>query len=169
MKTILSYLKDGDLRSIGRVPEVVEIVLADPKLIEHLIPGMMHQAPGIRMRSSDAVEKITRQKPEYLHPHKDFILNDVAKQTQQEVRWHLAQIIPRLELTDEEIKIASLELFSYLDDTSKIVQANALQALVDLAWKNDALLPRVKDAVRKLTETGSPAVKNKAEKLLNEL
>ena len=169
MKTILSYLKDGDLRSIGRVPEVVEIVLADPKLFEHLIQGMMHQDPGIRMRSSDAVEKITRQKPEYLCSHKDFILNDVAIQTQQEVRWHLAQIIPRLELTDEEIKIASLELFSYLDDTSKIVQANALQALVDLAWKNDALLPRVKDAVRKLAEIGSPAVKNKAKKLLNKL
>ena len=90
--------------------------------------------PGVRMRASDAVEKISRTQPDYLQSHKTFLLKQVAESDQQEVRWHLAQIIPRLELSPEDRTGAAEELFAFLDDPSKIVQTNARQALVDLAF-----------------------------------
>lgn len=166
MNEIINKLKEGDLRSIGNVPEVVDMVLANPELFKTVLQGMLHPDPGVRMRSSDAVEKISRSNPEYLQPHKAFLLNDVIGQTQQEVRWHLAQVVPRLELTDLERTQAAKALFAFLDDPSKIVQTNALQALVELAWDDDELFSEVKKAVEDLAETGSPAVKNRADKLL---
>ena len=166
MNEIINKLEEGDLRSIGKVPEVVDMVLADPGLFRTVLQGMMHPDPGVRMRSSDAVEKISRNNPEYLQPHKAFLLNDVIGQTQQEVRWHLAQVIPRLELTDLERTQAAKALFAFLNDPSKIVQTNALQALVELAWDDDELFPSVKKAVEELARAGNPAVKNRADKLL---
>jgi len=166
MNEIINKLEDGDLRSIGNVPEVVDMVLANPELFRTVLQGMMHPDPGVRMRSSDAAEKITRSNPEHLQLHKAFLLNDVIGQTQQEVRWHLAQLISRLELTDLERTQAAKILFAFLDDPSKIVQTNALQALVELAWEDDELFSVVKKAVEELVEKGSPAVKNRADKLL---
>ena len=169
MDTILSYLEEGDLRSIGRVPEVIEMVLADPTLFQLLIRAMIHQDPGVRMRSADAVEKISRERPDYLHPHKDFILSKVTKQTQQEVRWHLAQILPRLEWNERERQQVVEILFSFLDDSSKIVQTNSIQALAELVNDDADLYLRVRRVVEELIDTGSPAVKNRATKLLPKL
>ena len=166
MSKILNLLKEGDLRSIGKVPEVVEMVLAEPALFQTVLQGMVHEDPGVRMRSSDAVEKISRKDPDYLHPHKNFLLTKAICQTQQEVRWHIAQIIPRLSLDKSEKRYAVEVLFSYLGDQSKIVQTNALQALVDLTWEDDELFLRVKHEIERLAETGSPSVKNRARKLL---
>lgn len=166
MNDILNKLEEGDLRSIGNVPEIVDMALDNPKMFDFVVKGMVHADAGVRMRASDAVEKITRIKPEFLKPYKEYLLKEVILQTQQEVRWHLAQVIPRLELNDLERTQAVEELFTFLDDPSKIVQTNALQALVDLAWENDRLFSRVKIAVENLVETGSPAVKNRADKLL---
>jgi hypothetical protein len=164
---IINHLKEGDLRSIGKVPAVVEMVLADPALFPSVLKYMVHEDPGVRMRSSDAVEKISRQHPECLQPHKSFLLTEVIQQSQQEVRWHIAQIIPRLALDESEKRLIAEVLFTFLEDPSKIVQTNSLQALVDLTWDDDELFLRVKREVERLADTGSPAVKNRAEKLLS--
>jgi hypothetical protein len=165
MNGIIEILEEGDLRSIGGVPEVLNMVADQPDLFPEVVRAMEHSDPGIRMRASDAVEKITRLKPDYLQPHKDFILNQVSVSDQQEVRWHLAQIVTRLELTPAERSTVAEKLFIFLEDPSKIVQTNTLQALVDLAWEDDDLFPKVKAAVETLADEGSPAVSNRAGKL----
>ena len=165
MKGIIEILQEGDLRTVGRVSEVLSMVADQPDLFDDLIWALAHSDPGIRMRASDAVEKITRTHPAYLQPHKDFLMKQVEVSDQQEVRWHLAQIVPRLELSPEERSETAEKLFTFLEDPSKIVQTNTLQALVDLAWEDDELFPRVRTAVEKLAEEGSPAVSNRAGKL----
>lgn len=169
MSDVIELLKEGDLRSVGRVPEILDLVADQPEIFPELIRAMADSDPGVRMRASDAVEKISRTKPEYLLPHKAFLINQVSVRGQQEVRWHLAQIIPRLALSPEERSGAAEDLFAFLDDPSKIVQTNALQALVDLAWEDDDLFPRVRDAVERLAEEGSPAFSNRAGKLFLKL
>jgi HEAT repeat protein len=165
MNDVISILEEGDLATIGRVSEIIKMVADKPEVFPELVQAMAHADPGVRMRASDAVEKISRTQPDYLQSHKTFLLKQVAESDQQEVRWHLAQIIPRLELSPEDRTGAAEELFAFLDDPSKIVQTNALQALVDLAWEDDDLFPRVRDAVENLAEEGSPAVSNRAGKL----
>lgn len=92
----------GDRRSIGRVPEVVALVEQQPVHFHALIGAMEHPDPIIRMRAADAVEKITARHPSYLHPYTQRLINHIAVSQQQEARWHIAQIAPRLPLTPAE-------------------------------------------------------------------
>jgi len=64
--------------------------------------GMLNDDPLIRMRSADPIEKITVKHPEYFQPYKEILIKQIAKSEQQEVRWHVAQMDPRLELNQEE-------------------------------------------------------------------
>lgn len=88
--------------------------------------GLLSDDPGIRMRAADVVEKITRQQPDYLQPYQQALMGQVARITQQEVRWHVAQMLPRLELDQDERQEAVRILWGYLGDRSRIVQASAL-------------------------------------------
>jgi hypothetical protein len=64
----------------------------------------------IRLRAADAAEKVTRHHPEWLQPYKRRLLGDLARVEQPEVRWHVAQMLPRLDVDrrDERKALAIL-------------------------------------------------------------
>jgi hypothetical protein len=169
MDDILHKLAGHDRRSIGRVVEVVEDVLHDPALFEVVFNGMLSDDPIIRMRCADAVEKITAEHPEYLQPLKAKLIHQVAKSEQQEVRWHVAQMVPRLDLSVEERALVVTILLGYLNDRSKIVKTFSMQALADLAEEDAHLRGRLISLFEDLTETGSPAMKSRGRRLLTGL
>ena len=86
MHALLKKLQGGDRRSIGKVDEVVDQVLGSAALFEELIKGLLVDDPIIRMRSADAVEKITLVKPEWLTPYKEILIRLAGDSNQQEVR-----------------------------------------------------------------------------------
>ncbi len=98
----LEKLVGGDRRSIGRVDEVVADVMNNPSLFGIVFDGMLSDDPLLRMRCADAAEKITEKQPGFLQPYKEKLIKEVAKIEQPEVRWHVAQMIPRLEVDQEE-------------------------------------------------------------------
>ena len=165
----MKKLKGGDRRSIGRANEVVDDVLGDPALFDAVFQGMFNDDPVVRMRAADAIEKITERHPEYLRPYKTALLRQVAAVEQQEVRWHVAQMIPRLELSEEEHRQAIEILWGYLADKSNIVKTFSMQALADLAAGDAVLLPQVLELLEELADTGSPAVQKRGRKLLKKL
>ena len=169
MHAILKKLQGGDRRSIGRVDEVVVSVLGSISLFEELINGLFTADPVLRMRAADAVEKATLVRPELLTPHKKILIRLAGDTDQQEVRWHMAQILPRLTLKPGDRKTIVDILFTYLNDKSKIVVTFALQALADFAAEDKKLRLRVIRQLEDFTETGSPAIKNRARKLLARL
>lgn len=166
MSDILDKLKGGDRRSIGRSDEVVAEVLDDTSLFDDLFSGMQHDDPLVRMRSADSVEKITALHPEFLEPYKTTIIEEVAPIDQQEVRWHVAQMVPRLELRGTEVNEVFDILLGYLDDDSKIVKTFSMQALADLSQQHADLIPQVTQILKEQTRTGSPAMKSRGRKLL---
>ena len=169
MDNILEKLRGGDRRSIGKANEVVADVLEDPSLFGAVFKGILDNDPIIRMRSADAVEKITAERPEYLQPYKRVLMDQVAPIEQQEVRWHVAQMILRLELSEEDLGQAAEILWGYLDDRSKIVKASTMQALAELAERDNRLLPQVVESLEELTRIGSPAVRSRGRKPLARL
>ena len=169
MSDILEWLKGGDLRSIGRSEEVVNAVLNNTDLFDDVIIGMTHDNPVIRMRASDAVEKITKDHPQLLAAHKDMILNKVSTSEQKEVRWHVAQILPRLDLTDDEVQTAVGILRGYLDDDSRIVRTFSMEALVGFIERQPEMALWVLNLVEDMIEDGSPAMKSRGKKLLARL
>jgi hypothetical protein len=169
MKNLLKKLEGGDRRSIGRVEEVITEVLANSQLIKILIDGLFVDSPLVRMRAADALEKISSDHPQYLKPFKKKIIRLAAQTEQQEVRWHVAQMITRLHLTPKEKSTMTDILFDYLHDKSNIVITFSLQALADFAAQDKTLRPRVIKVLNNLIQTGSPAVKNRGKKLLARL
>ncbi|HXO04822.1 MAG TPA: hypothetical protein VN884_04235 [Candidatus Sulfotelmatobacter sp.] len=165
-RNILLLLKAGDRRSTGRSDQVAVIVGKDPKLFPSLIAGLWSADPLLRMRTADAAEKVTRKNPELLTPHKKELLGLMTEATQQELRWHLAVMIPRLSLNATERQLAISALNGYLEDRSSIVRTFALQGLADLAQGDSSIRPEVEDILRGATRNGTPAMKARSRKLL---
>jgi hypothetical protein len=169
MHPILKTLAGGDRRSIGRSNQVVTQVLANPALFRYVFEGITTEDQVLGMRSADAVEKISAKRPALLNPFKRKILAAAASATQKEIRWHLALIIPRLNLTPNE-KAAAIEvLFDYLRDKSSIVKAFAMQALADLAATDAKLKSQVRPLLEELTQIGTPAMRARGRKILRQL
>ena len=120
----------------------------------------------MRMRAADAAEKVTRKNPQLLQPFKKELLGLMADAGQQELRWHLAVMIPRLPLTSWERQRATSLLNSYLEDRSSIVKTFALQGLADLAQVDPSLQFRVVEILREVTRNGTPAMKARSRRLL---
>jgi hypothetical protein len=169
MNAILQKLKVGDRRSIRGVPEVVDRVLATPRLFPVVFDGMSDSDPLVRMRCSDAVEKITACRPELLAPYKKRIIQLAAVAEQQEVRWHLAQILSRITLSRPDRQRVVLILFEYLKDESKIVKTFSMQTLADIAAQDSELRGQIIERLEELTAAGSPAMKSRGRKLLARL
>jgi hypothetical protein len=169
MNRILQQLRGGDRRSIGRSTEVATAVSKRPSLFAELFEGLFVPDPLVRMRAADAVEKVTRSRPELLQPRKLLLLEAIAPLQQKEVRWHVAQMLPRLGLTVEEQQKAVRILMGYLADASSIVRTSSMQALVELSERDTRLRARVRPLVERLARTGTPAMRSRGRNLLRTL
>lgn len=159
----------NNLRSAGKSEVVVKLVLSKPELFDDVIDAIFIADAGTRMRASDAVEKITRDHPEWLKPYKKRFLNDIANIEQKEVRWHTAQILPRLNLTKLEREKVYKLMHEYLNDKSSIVRTFAMQALTDIALQENKYINEVRRLIEDLMRNGSPAMKSRGKKLLTVL
>ena len=165
-RNILALLEGGDRRTIGRSDQVAAMVCKNPGLFPELIAGLWSDDPLVRMRAADAAEKVTRTKRELLRPYKKELLGLMAEATQQELRWHLAAIVPRLVLNSKERQQAASSLNTYLEDRSSIVRTSALQGLADLAQDEPSLRPNVIELLRESARSGTPAMKARSRRLL---
>ena len=163
---VASALAGGDRRSIGRANEVASFVLAHAEHLPDLIDGLGHADPVIRMRCADAAVKVAAAESDWLVPFAGTLVAIAGTTTQQEVRWHLAQILPRLPLSPAERAAAVSVLFRYLDDDSRIVRVCAMTALWTLSGTDPGLRRKVAPRVRRFAEAGSPAERSRARKLL---
>ncbi|MGD0792193.1 MAG: hypothetical protein ABR920_10520 [Terriglobales bacterium] len=138
----------------------------DPELFPKLIAGLWSADPLVRMRAADASEKVTRKNRGLLQPYKKELLGLMTQAEEQELRWHLAAMVPRLLLNAKERQVAMSSLNSYLEDRSSIVKTFALQGLADLAQDDPSIRPRVIKILREATRNGTPAMKARSRKLL---
>jgi hypothetical protein len=169
LEPILKKLVGIDRRSIGNANEVVSDVISDPSLFNIVFKGISCDDPVLRMRCADVVEKVTARHPEFLVRCKRTLIHEVAKIDQQEVRWHVAQLFSRLELTDTDRKDVLEILSEYLKDKSKIVKTFSMQALADIAEQDESLKPGIIQSLEVLIREGSPAMKSRGRKLLSRL
>jgi hypothetical protein len=142
------------------------MVSENPRLFPKLIAGLWSENPLVRMRAADATEKVARKNRELLRPYKKELLRLIAEGKEQELRWHLAVMVPRLPLNAKEQQLAISMLNGYLEDRSSIVKTFALQGLADLAQADPSIRPKVLEVLRESTRTGTPAMKARSRKLL---
>ena len=168
-KRIARQLGGGDRRSIGKSDAVAAQVQRNRRRCKELIRCLWSDDPIVRMRAADAVEKVSGRYPEVLHPFKVELLGLLSEATQQELRWHLAQMIPRLELSERDRHRAAEAFRGYLNDRSSIVKTFAIQALADLARDDGSLRPEVRALVETHIRSGSAAMRARCRKLMKQL
>ena len=166
MSNVEKLLSVGDLRSAGSSEKVVNMVLSQPVLFVGVVDAIFSNNAATRMRASDAVEKITRVHPELLKPYKKLFLNEIANIEQKEVRWHTAQILPRLKLTKREREKVYNLMLLYLDDKSSIVRTFSMQAITDIALQDKTYIQKARKLINKLMKSGTPAMRSRGKKLL---
>ena len=166
VEPIRLLFKNGDRRSLQGVTEVVALIAAWPERISELVLLFFDPDASIRMRSADAAEKISLIQPDWLQPYVSLLLGLMEETAQRDVRWHLAQILPRLSLSPAQVEQTARLLTLYLDDHSSIVKAFALQGLADLSLLQSSLRPGVVELMQTAARTGTPAMRARSRILL---
>ena len=154
---------------IGRADEVVDMVLSSPGRFDEVFEGILSDDSLIRMRCADAAEKISRKRPDLLAPFKGRLIEEVALIDQQEVRWHMAQMMAYLEYTDEETVTVVRILRGLLSSKSRIVVVSSLDTLTELATKNHFLRESVIGDIENAMKNGASSVKSRGKRLLRRL
>lgn len=172
MASLSNKLKGGDLRSIGNVSTIIAEV-SDQKKFDDLFEDLFHPERLIVMRTADAIEKITIAHPEYLESHKDKLLELLNTANHIELKWHLAQLMPRLilrlKLGEDETGMVWDKLTRWaLDKTgSRIVRVNSIQALYDIQNQYPELKKDFTDTLAKLDRGNIPSMVARIKKLRN--
>jgi hypothetical protein len=155
-----------DLRTIRQNGIVVRSV-NDQKSFDELFGLIFHHERPLVMRAADAVEKITVKHREYLNPHKQQLLSVLKSADHKELKWHIAQLVPRIELTPNEL-IDVWHILTYWalnTNESKIVRVNALQGLFDLSIIHSDLKNSFLEIMQSLTHDPAASVKARIKRI----
>lgn len=170
MGNLAQRLARGDRRTTGDATGVADEVAADPARLPELVECVFSPSAGVRMRAADALERVSRVVPRALDAFIDRLLTDVAAIEQAEVRWHVAQILPRLALDEaQRWRAAALMVQWFRDAESRIVRTSALQAMVDLAENDAGLRELSAEMMRAALRSGVPSLAARARRILNPL
>ena len=142
-----SLLKEGDLRTTGNVKEVLSLIKSQ-KDFDELFKLLFSNERTVVMRAADAIEKVSINDPVLLQKHKAEILKLLFEARNIELKWHIAQLIPRLQLNKSEYSKAWNQLFSWTMDKSesRITRVNSMEALFRMSERNPGygkLLPGI--------------------------
>ncbi|MBK8518717.1 MAG: hypothetical protein IPL55_21260 [Saprospiraceae bacterium] len=159
-------LDGGDLRSTGKSNEVVSCIKTQ-RDFDKLFDCLYHHNRLVVMRAADAIEKITIPKPEYLIPHKIDVLNLCHHAQNKELIWHLAQLLPRLNLTVSELTKVWNILINWSLNTrnSRIVRVNAIQSLYELTKNNKTFTNKYIGILQSVESENIPSLNARIKKL----
>jgi hypothetical protein len=166
MKRFDEILSGGDLRSIGKT-EAVVLSVKDQNAFDELFTCLFHKDRLVIMRAADAIEKITINHAAFLTKHKQAILELGRTAKNKELKWHLALLIPRLNLSDKEIEtVWPLLTNSALDKKeSRLVRVNSIQALYDIAIRRKEFMGRFELLLAKAEKENIPSINARIRKL----
>lgn len=164
-------LEGGHANSLGRVNEVIEIVLADQSRLDELYACLFNDDAWVRMRAADALEKICRQQADWLLPYIDKFQDELSDSTQPSIQWHLAQVYEQVTLTDKQIQKAQTWLAAILshNDADWIAAANAMDTLMKFTKQGSFPVYDTKKLLKIQQQHKSNAVIKRATKYLTEL
>jgi hypothetical protein len=166
MIDVLERLAEGDRRTTGAADAVAAEIRDDPALFDAVFAGLRHHDPGLRMRAADALEKASAENPSLLQRHKRALLGDIGAIEQQEVQWHVAQMLPRCELTASEKELAMDLMRHYFDTaTSNIVRVMALQAIYDIGSLDIRFHTTITAYIGRALQSTAPSLRSRARRL----
>lgn len=129
MNQILKWLSGGDLRSDGMSNEAAEFVLATPELFDELLEGLDETDDVIRGRTADALEKVSRSRPDLIVEHLEKLIRLSRADHLAMVKMHIAMIFGHLAGYEAHIDEIAPALLDLLQDESVFVKSWAIVSL----------------------------------------
>ncbi len=166
MNQILTWLSGSDLRSDGMANEAAQFVLDNPLVIEDLFSGLSEPDDVIRGRTADALEKISRERPDLLIDHLQEMV-DLAKTDQVPmVKMHLAMIFGHLAVYEESVEQLISDLFDLLGDESVFAKSWTIVSLCIIGRKYPQECQRIVNRLSQLQGDNSTAIRSRIKNAL---
>jgi hypothetical protein len=159
---IRTLLDGPDLRSVKHAETLVAYIGEDQSRFDEVFEYLFSPVRTIAMAASDVIETVSVRHPQLLAKHKRKLLTSLNSLHQKEVRWHVAQLLGRLSLTEREALAAANTLEMWvLNDESGIVKVFSFQTIVDLAQQYPAIQSIAERCARWGDVHGMPAMKSR--------
>jgi hypothetical protein len=164
-----ALLTGGHPRSLRNATIVIDAASRQPARLAELVQCVFSPDEIVRMRASDALEKVCRVHPGLLRPFVPRLLGQMSRIEQASVQWHLAQMLTEVEL-DEAERAAAITILEHNLDTSGdwIVTNLTLQALATFARTSPAVRTRLIERLHHYQDSPYKSVASRARKLLAE-
>ena len=169
-KSVREQLAGGTRTSVGEAEQVVKKALTVVPLRREIYELFLDDDPVVAMRASYVAMKLAQSDPATAQEFKKMLLKNLSLYRQQEVRWHVPQILVHMKLTAAERRKAYEVVMEWSEtDASKIVAYYGLQAAADFAEVDDALLEDFIPRLRKLNARRAKSVSNRCKKIAKQL
>lgn len=162
-------LTGGHRNSLGRTIEVVDIVLSKQERLKELYRCYFSSDEVVRLRTSNAFKRISRENIEWLIPYIDKFIEEISQIDQASAQWttaHLFQSLnPYMDL--EQKAAATIILKNYLSKCNDwIVLNNTMQTLAEWAYKDEDLAQWILPNLIRLSKDSRKSVSKRASKLI---
>ena len=162
-------LSGGDPRSLGRTSEVVETVLNGRTRLAELFECLFEDDEIVRMRASDALEKICREKPDWFKSYTGRLLTEVPAVRQPSVQWHLAQMLAEIKLNGAQKQQAISVMKDNLQAIDDWIVTNlTLESLATFVRRGDFGKQEFIGIAKKYQNSRHKSVASRANKLIKE-
>jgi hypothetical protein len=92
MNDFEQQLTGGHPNSLGNTIQVVEQVMNDKKKLNDLFACYESKDEVVRLRVSNAIKRICKEKPQWVAAYLDILINDVSKIDQASTKWTLSTL-----------------------------------------------------------------------------
>ncbi len=160
------------VNTLGRTEEAVELILADPALIEDLYRCYFQPDEWARLRVSSSFKRLWRADEQLVAPYLDGFVNTVSAINQPSINWTFAQMCRELDhlLTPKQRSTATERLKHYLDNSDDwIVQNSTIETLTHWAVDDPTLATWLKPRLEQFTGSTRKSVAARAGKALDRL
>jgi hypothetical protein len=163
-------LSGGTRTSVGDADQLIRKLLKAPSGLSEIYRLFLDEDPVVAMRASYVAMRVAEQKPESVQQFTKDLLKNLNLYTQQEVRWHIPQLLVHLHLTKAQKRKAYEVVMGWAEtDKSKIVGYYGFQAAADFAETDQALLQDFIPRIRKANKTGAKSIQNRCKKIAKQL
>ena len=170
MAGVRDTLSGGTRTSIGDADQVIQKLLKAPSGLAEVYKLFLDEDPVVAMRSSYVAMRVAEQKPETVKPFTKGLLKNLELYTQQEVRWHVPQLLVHAELTKAQRHRAYEVIMDWAEtDKSKIVGYYGFQAAADFAEVDEVLLQDFVPRIRRANKSGAKSIQSRCKKIAKQL
>jgi hypothetical protein len=156
--SLRGLLLGGDRRSIARSGQALKLVRSRPGRVAEVASLARDVDPLVSQRALDLLEKLARDQPGWIEPHKHLFIGDLADSDRWEVRLQIVRALPLFRWAGAQRSRVLAILRRDIAHPRKFVKAWALDSLATLALKDPALRPIALRHLRSFECSGSKAL-----------